>query len=97
MLKLLRRRAMSKVLLYSVLLRDINHCKILRFLSIFPITYFLTKIIQTVLKLNKKYSRCRGKVFIKGYYAFNHTLGLKGSELKLMKYIILFIYVAKAN
>jgi len=84
---------LSKILLDSEPLKDLNHCKTLRFLSKFPITLPYNK--HNTNRSKTKY-RTRLEVgvrnFIKAFYSSNEKFGLRGNEFKLTKNLISFIY-----
>ena len=70
---------LSNTLMDSKPLKNINHCKTLRFLSKFPITIPFNKNnanrSQTTYKTNIEVGV---RNFIKAYYSKNETFGLKG-------------------
>ena len=74
-------------------LRDVNHCKTLRFISKFPITIPFNK--NNTNRAQTKYKNDYELVvrnFIKAYYSKNEKFGLKGTEFRRVKDLIDFIY-----
>jgi hypothetical protein len=84
---------LSKTLLDSNPLRDVNHCKTLRFISKFPITVPFNK--NNTNRAQTKYKNDFELVvrnFIKAYYSKNEKFGLKGTEFRRIQDLIDFIH-----
>lgn len=86
----------SETLLDSEPLKDINHCRTLRFLSKFPIKKPYNKNNHNKSDNTYKSSIAVGvRNFIKAYHSSNEKFGLRGNEFKYAKDLISFIYGAK--
>lgn len=89
---------MSNRIVDSKPLRDINHCKTLRFISKFPNTLPFNKY-----NANRNKSLYKSKVevavrnFVKAYYSTNEKFGLFGNEFRYVKDMISFIYDCKST
>jgi len=84
---------LSNILLDSEPLKNLNHCKTLRFLSKFPITLPFNKHNTNRSKTRYKTRLEVGvRNFIKVFYSSNEKFGLKGNEFKFTKDLISFIY-----
>lgn len=83
---------LSKILLDSKPLQNINQCKTLRFLSKFPITTPFNKNNTNRASTAYKSGLDIGvRNFIKAYYSQNNLFGFNGTEFKNVKDMITFI------
>ena len=93
----LQRRQDKLLLLDSEPLRDIYHCKSLRFLSKFPITLPYYKNNNKISANYKSSLEVGVRNFIKAYYCKNEKFGLNGFEFRYAKDMVSFIYDFKSN
>ena len=83
---------LSEVLLDSKPLRDINHCRTMRFISKFPLTIPFNKNNTNRAKtLYKTNIEVGVRNFIKAYYSMNERFGLNGNEFRFASNLIDFI------